>query len=63
MPEEIKLETTGRNRYTKRITFTVRIDEEAYNKILQYAEANKISKSKAIRELLIKGVQLGQQQR
>lgn len=59
MPEEIELKTKGREKYAKRVTFTVRIDDEVYNRILGYAEAKHISKSKAIRELLQQGMTLG----
>jgi hypothetical protein len=59
MAEEISIETKGRSRYVKRITFTMRIDDEAYGAIMQYAQANHISKSKAIRELIKRGVSIG----
>jgi hypothetical protein len=53
--DEINIETKSRSRYTKRITFTMRLDEGTYNAILKYAEANHVSKSMAIRELIQRG--------
>jgi predicted HicB family RNase H-like nuclease len=57
--DEIKIETTGRKPYIKRVTFCVRIDEDVYSFINNYAEEHKISKSKAIRELITQGVKFG----
>jgi hypothetical protein len=53
--EEISLETKGRKRYVKRITFTIRVDEKVVELLEAYAKEHNLSKSKAIREILAKG--------
>jgi antitoxin component of RelBE/YafQ-DinJ toxin-antitoxin module len=59
MQDEIKLETKGRKPYVKRISFTIRIDDSVFAEIQQYQTAHNLSKSKAVRELLTKGVKFG----
>ncbi len=59
MPEEINLKTSGKKPLIKRITCSIRVDDEAYAVILSYMETFKVSKSKAIRELLKKGARIG----
>jgi hypothetical protein len=59
MPDEIDLKTTGKKPLTKRITCSIRLDDEAYAAIISYMETFKVSRSKAIREMLKKGAKIG----
>lgn len=55
----IEFDNASRNRYVKRITFRVRVDEYVYNAIIEYMNTHQVSKSKAIRDLLEKGAEFG----
>ncbi len=59
MDEIPQLETKSRKMYAKRVSFTIRIDEDIYAELQKYQAAHNLSKSKAIRELLMKGVKIG----
>lgn len=59
MEEELTLKTTNVKRKTQRVTFTIRIDEPIYFGIKDFRQKNNISKSRAIRQLIEKGLKSG----
>ena len=56
MPEETEFRTANIKKKVKRIMFTIRIDDDLYALLNEYQYKNKISRSRAIRDLLRAGV-------